>query len=529
MRLTYIIRSINFWFVRVVYQRDAWDEWLESAADGIDIRIGWVIYIARACVWLTRKILWALMYLGHAVAGFMLRQMEFDADSYEARVAGSDAFESTARRLHLLGLAWHNAQSDLASFHREGRLVDDLPKLMLANLKQLPKEAHDFVGKIIAESKTGVFDDHPSDQQRILAAHALAAPGVFHTDLPAQMLFGNFDALAKGVTWDYYCSIFGKLVDPKSLHSTDQLIARTEGDQAASKARDRFFAGTFSFLRPLRLPILQVEKTQQAAAWLTELNETRGAMESQAIIGRELLAALDKSDTQLVQSRQARSVLAAGVALQANRFEAAYRSVADASRLRDAAQTELSRLGNRLESFEEAAGRRLRANLMLLSQPGISGRMQGGDEMHQECGRLWPVVSQISSVHGSILELRNSNATLAALLGHFQGNERNESLAREILDFAARVRTQVADLKSIFERVDYPFDHAAGQISVSQFLIKVVPPAEEIGAIHEAADETVNKLLEMYGRAVSRLCVIAEAVETDQGLSPLAMSEEAVG
>ena len=32
MRLTYIIRSINFWFVRVVYQRDAWDEWLETAA-----------------------------------------------------------------------------------------------------------------------------------------------------------------------------------------------------------------------------------------------------------------------------------------------------------------------------------------------------------------------------------------------------------------------------------------------------------------------------------------------------------------
>src|SRR5205085_783656 len=121
MRLTYIIRSINFWFVRVVYQRDAWDEWLETAADELDIRVGWVIYVARACVWLTRRILWLLMYAGHLVAGFMLRQMEFDADKYETRLAGSHSFEATSRQLKLLGLAWRGAEHDLASHHRDGR------------------------------------------------------------------------------------------------------------------------------------------------------------------------------------------------------------------------------------------------------------------------------------------------------------------------------------------------------------------------------------------------------------------------
>ena len=30
MRLNYLIRSINFWFARVAYQRDAWDEALEN-------------------------------------------------------------------------------------------------------------------------------------------------------------------------------------------------------------------------------------------------------------------------------------------------------------------------------------------------------------------------------------------------------------------------------------------------------------------------------------------------------------------
>ena len=34
--------------------------------------------------------LWVLMWIGHGVSSFMLRQMEFDADRYEARVAGSE-------------------------------------------------------------------------------------------------------------------------------------------------------------------------------------------------------------------------------------------------------------------------------------------------------------------------------------------------------------------------------------------------------------------------------------------------------
>ena len=82
MRLSYVIRKINFWFARVVYQRDEWDLNLERAARGIDWRVGLVLHGARGCVWLTRRILWGLMQAGHAISCFMLRQMEYDADTY---------------------------------------------------------------------------------------------------------------------------------------------------------------------------------------------------------------------------------------------------------------------------------------------------------------------------------------------------------------------------------------------------------------------------------------------------------------
>jgi len=93
MRLTYLVRSVNAWFARVVYERDAWDEKLVEWSETGDIRTRIPFYLARLFVWLSRRILWGLMLVGQAVSCFMLRQMEFDADRYEARLAGSTAFE----------------------------------------------------------------------------------------------------------------------------------------------------------------------------------------------------------------------------------------------------------------------------------------------------------------------------------------------------------------------------------------------------------------------------------------------------
>ena len=270
------------------------------------------------------------------------------------------------------------------------------------------------------------------------------------------------------------------------------------------------------------------EKPRPLEAWQAELNETRQAMEVLAANCRSALEEYDAADTRFIESRQARAVLYTGTPLRTDGFRATYRSPTDASRLRDAAAGEMSRTATRLEPFEEAAGRRIRAAIMLLFDPTTAQRIQGAQPMQRESRELVPVMAQIASLHASILELRNNNAALAALLGHVSGNERNESLVREVLDLTRTVRTQIGELKAVFERVDYPFDHAAGRMSVAQYLIKIVPPEDQIGPVYEAANEVVEKLLQTYARAVSRLCVIAEAVETDQGFQPLAPAPDEV-
>ena len=80
------------------------------------------------------------MLIGHGVSSFMLRQMEFDADRYEARVTGSTMFAPMMERVESLGIASRLAFGDLDTAWREKRLCDDLPSLIHSRVPDIPKE-----------------------------------------------------------------------------------------------------------------------------------------------------------------------------------------------------------------------------------------------------------------------------------------------------------------------------------------------------------------------------------------------------
>jgi Zn-dependent protease with chaperone function len=522
MRLTYVIRSINMWFIRVVYERDSWDEWLESATDGLDIRIGWIILVARLAVWITRKILWVLMFAGHVVAGFMLRQMEFDADKYEARLAGSDTFETTCRQLRTLGLAWYGAQNDIGQYYSEGRLVDNLPRLVVSNVGQLPDEAHKFIDEQIAKTETSWFDSHPADKDRIAAARAEQSAGVFVSDQPATALFENFDAAAKNVTWDYYCAAFGRTIDPKTLHPTEDLLARQGQDKQADDALGRFYAGTFSPLRPLRLPVIPAGGTQSPTLWQEELQTARSTMAASAAGYQAALESYDDADTRQLRARQLRSLAMSNVRPNREQFPQMNGSAGDASNRRDRALAEQGKLATVLEPFEDAAGKRLRGALMLVRDQNLWRRLPAAETLSREAAKLWPLVSLVNNQHASMFELRNTNGVFAALLSHIEGNQNNEALIREILEYSDRVRRMTAELRDHFARIEYPLDHAGGPIPVSRYLVKIIPPAEEVGAVFQTAEDVLSSLVSLHARCVGRLCLMAEAIEADLGYEPLA-------
>ena len=140
------------------------------------------------------------MQVGHGVSCFMLRQMEYDADRYECQVAGSVAFRETMLRLVELNVATSAAYAALRDSWRAQRLPDSLPQFIVGTSTDMAQEVREETGRRVAESKTGLFDTHPCDTDRIRAAEALDAPGVFRSTDAATALFRDFASLSRQVT-----------------------------------------------------------------------------------------------------------------------------------------------------------------------------------------------------------------------------------------------------------------------------------------------------------------------------------------
>jgi Zn-dependent protease with chaperone function len=223
MRLSYVIRTINHWFARVVYERDDWDESLVRACDNGD-RLTLILYLARLCVWITRGVLWLLMAFGHAISCFLMRQMEYDADRYETRLVGSDVFVATSRRLLSLDVGAGGAQIlMIQSWLQARRLPDDLSELM-TKLAAGPESKVRELEQETAMRKTGTFDSHPCHADRVRAAKRENAAGVFHLAGPATALFSNFAKMSGRVSFKFYRQIFGKEVERGNLIPTSTLL-----------------------------------------------------------------------------------------------------------------------------------------------------------------------------------------------------------------------------------------------------------------------------------------------------------------
>ena len=205
MRVSYLIRSVKHWFARVVYERDALDEALESAAASSEGWISFMIACAQFGVWVSRAVLWVLMKIGHGISAFLLRQMEYDADAAEIELAGSAAFESTEIKMAILGAVWSDIHLEMRrSWRNHHKLPDNLPWLIGRRAARLPAEKREHIGNTIGLRRTGFFDTHPSSADRVQRARRMAQPGYEISEEPASDLFANFNTVSKIVTLIHY-------------------------------------------------------------------------------------------------------------------------------------------------------------------------------------------------------------------------------------------------------------------------------------------------------------------------------------
>jgi Zn-dependent protease with chaperone function len=234
MRLSYLIRRVNGWFARVVYERDSWDETISDWSGSEEAWVAFMVSCAGFGVWVSRGVLWLLMMFGHSITALLLRQMEYDADRAEVHVAGSAAFESTTLKLATLGSVFSEIHRDMRrAWEQQLQLPDNLPVLVRYRAERLPRERQAKIENEVGLSKTGVLDTHPSPADRVREARRLADPGLAVSDEPAHALFENFDTVSRLVTLAHYEDDLEVPTSPDFLIPLEQILSpKAEGSPA---------------------------------------------------------------------------------------------------------------------------------------------------------------------------------------------------------------------------------------------------------------------------------------------------------
>jgi Zn-dependent protease with chaperone function len=534
MRATYLIRTINGWFARIVYERDAWDQWLEKAKN-VDFRLTLVIWFAQAGIGLNRLILKGLMMIGHACSCFMLRQMEYDADRYEIELAGTDTFVSTSEKMPLLSVALMNAFEDAQNALRAKKVPDDLAALMTHHDALLSKVDRDRLLDHQRREETGLLDTHPSMRDRVAAAKRLARKGLYRNDAPATTLFRDFAESSRSVTLQHYELVGVTLGDGgrATVVSSSEMVADTGAAHDCHKAYESFFGRAMSTSRPFTLP--SFEELQSAAADGVDgadaadtqpeaLRERfRTAFAAARTLNERANGANDSFRNALADkhlAQRASILIAAGVKLPTPAdWRIPEATMAGVERAMKNVGIRIDKQMPVLDESDRHFQAALTAGLALIARAAASGPADSSDSadaaasFRDELQRLMPVFGSVSRALDDLFEISVYGVLLQ---GAVQAAQEREEMTEGQMAFFAQLTSL---LEPLLQRVEdacgdvrYPFDSATGEITLSQYLFgHDLPDEPTLNALVRAL-RVMDVLPGLQVRLLGRFAQMAQTV-----------------
>lgn len=511
MRLSFLINRINFWFFRVVYQRDSWDAHLvrwSQEAGRIHLGLALIFYLMRAGVWLTRRVLWVLFFLSRLLSSYTCRQMEYNADLYDVKIAGSESQAVQLNQLELLNLAELKAQSALAELLRSQRLPANLPRFIL-RLAQRFTPAESLAAR---DPKPGQwFDTHPPTAERLRRAERAAAPGVFTTTQPATDLFQDFEALAQSVSARHYQEILGLELQAAVLADTEATAAETHLVEACEAAFQRYFAAHLSQLRPFTLTESQLAPLPNPNDSLARLNACRTAMQANAVAANAVSDRYAEAYVHLRTARMALQMMDAGYVIPESDFKTPGLTLLESLHARIAALQKDQPLVLTLAEFESTAQARLAAALQLLPVPEVAARM-GDSTLAPEALHLTQVLQRVGEIIPCLLELDHC-AVMFSMLNKNNGGARGPRIEQAVQAAAAGAHANLREVESRLTGLRYPFPHARPNLSVLEYVQIGISTSPPLGHLEHQCATYVSQLLALNKRAMGRLAMIAETIE----------------
>jgi membrane protein implicated in regulation of membrane protease activity len=215
-----LIRSINGWMWRSVYQEDRFDRWITRANLRPGFHLGRLLVPLRAFSFLARVVLWIPMFIGNTVAAVLTRESELDSDRIAARLIGGKEWTATIERVKVVAFTWEGILTELPFLYKEQQLPDSLPHFLAERMADVSPELAATLLTTVIKDEEIPFDSRPSAAEQAAAIAAEPSSGVLVSSLAAQGLVTDYGNLSRQASWDYYAARFGPQFLKTALRKT---------------------------------------------------------------------------------------------------------------------------------------------------------------------------------------------------------------------------------------------------------------------------------------------------------------------
>lgn len=518
MRIGYLIAVVNSWFVRAAFERDGWDagvdNWMRHSS-GVLALCGWFV---KCAVGLGRLVLMLVALMAHVIMLILSRQKEHNADDYMVRVAGPVAFERSHNTLLALAAAFGEAAEETRTLYEQTKphqLHDDIPSLVADHATRVKTE--DFQKHRIERraSERGLFLSHPPTESRIKRALRSGEQGILRADMPASLLFHNFEGACRTATYGLFKEAYGEHFYNATMIPTAEIIGPRAREVFQRKVLVKFlgfeppswrpFFPSISSLPDEADPKALVERIKRAKAILKELSPAAHAAADRFRVDSE----------QLVRFEQAKAVMDAKLKVNFKLLNMLPTSRAAMSDQTDVLRTRLVADTDAIESALEAAQARLASTLALLSARAAESRLQDAGVRRARALQLLEMLHGLRVLLPDCRELREDMARAEAVVRALTSDRDLEATKPHIRKLADAARDRMMAIRETGGATPYPYANVENAANLGHRLVGATPGWREFADIFSAGSRVATRYVQEQQRAIAELVEIAAGIEHD--------------
>jgi len=513
MRLSFIARSISSWFHSVVYERDRFDQWLEYRSE-VGNAGGWgalFFLAARLCVWLVRQVLFVFMLIGDLISAMLLRQMELNADQYEIRLAGSDAFASISDRLLQLSMAHDSVLYRLDDAAAERRLADNVPVLIatIANTVSA-KDVQEYRRHMwTAMGWRKAFSSHPDDASRVRAAERVGAEGVFRLEQPASRLLRNYEVIGKWVMAGLYRNMLGQAPPADAIVPVERIVKHEKIDRDSHEAHDAYYCG---LLHPYMMlfpdpDVLRAPQPPKQA--MVTLRTVRAYLKRHTHEIEALMSRFENAINAQCDIIAARALLSIGVRINAGSFGLTKASTEAANAAAKRNRDVVTQLRGELEAHHAQVEARLHAALSLLMCDAVQRKLNEPQRMVRHAARMLRALQALEQATDVVAQLRTLFVQYRVVYSCAERARDDDRVAQFHTALERDARRLFTRLRDLLSTEPYPFQSDDQSMSISTYLASGQGDAPLAQRVSDAG----SRFDQVYVRVMGRLALIATKAE----------------